>query len=359
MILLYTLLYYLQILHRYRRRAMNQTQRILTILKKLSINSGKTPVNTKDIAEEYYKKNYSENEKSAMRMAQDDMKLIKTLFEKDIVCVKRGCYIFENEELARSFFKIGFDSDEYKKFFEFIILFDDILLDSIADERLKLYIKKLKKDKEQVYTIKANPIEELPNKDIMDQLKKAVLGRRYINLTVYDDDNLLTDNNNKEEFLKNIQPHRIVFTEGNWYLAIYDKNMIINNGFRFLRIGKIIPGTIDITSNTFQKNRDIEEHLQNFQSIFSYFKKEPFKVVLKISKNVSKFFLHKKFLASQTIVNTFDDGSLEIHYLINNEMEILLLAKKWLPDIEILSPSWLKEIYYRDLSKMLATMTQE
>ena len=335
---------------------MNQTQRIITILKKLSMNSSENPVNTKDIAQEYYEKKYSETERSAMRMAQDDMKLIKLIFEKDIVCVKRGCYIFENEELASAFFKVGFDNDEYQKFFEFIILFDDILLDSITNERLKLYIKKLRKDKEQVYSIKANPIEDLPNKEIMNMLKKAVVGRRYINLTIYNDDNLLSDNNNKEEVLNNIQPHRIVFAEGNWYLAIFNKNTDTNNGFRFLRIGRIID--MNMTSNTFQKNKDIETYLQNFQSLFTYFKKEYFRVVLKISPRISKFFLHKIFLTSQTIVNSkFEDGSLEVHYEINNEMEILPLVKKWLPDIEILSPTWLKEIYYRDLSEIVKKMT--
>jgi len=333
---------------------MNQTQRIITILKKLSINSSKNPVYTKDIADKYYENKYSENKNSALRMAQDDMKLIKIIFEKDLVCVNKGCYIFENEELANSLFKIEFDNDEYKKFFEFIILFDDALLDSISNEKLKIYIKKLKKDKEQVYSIKANPIEDPPNKDIMNTLKKAVGRRRYTNLTIYNDDNLLVDNNNKEEVLKKIQPHRIVFAEGNWYLAIFDKNTNINNGFRFLRIGRIID--IDITSNTFQKNKDIETYLKNFQSLFTYFKKESFKVILKISPRVSKFFLNKKFLASQIIINTFEDGSLEIHYEVNNEMEILLLVKKWLPDIEIISPTWLKDIYYKDLSEILEKM---
>lgn len=336
----------------------NQTIRIIALLRRLSMNSNKNPVEVKDVAAEYYEKKYSESESSAKRMAQDDLKYLKTIFEKDIVCVRRGCYILENEELANSFFSSEMNSLEYKKFFEFIILFSDKMLDSITNERLKLYISKLREDKEQIYSIRMDAIEDLSNKDIMNELKKAIIRRRYIDLKIYEDDNLLSDNNDKNEALTDVQPYRIVFTQGNWYLAIFDKNTEVNNGFRFLRIGKIT--NIDIKSNTFQKNQNIEKFIENFQSIFSYFKKEPFDVVLKVSPEVSKFFIQKKFFVSQKIVEPkFEDGSIRVHYSINNKMEILPLVKKWLPDIEIISPSWLRDIYYEDISKMLQKMQMQ
>ncbi len=331
---------------------MNQAQRILIILGRLSNNSNKESICTSELAAEYHEKEYSSTKDSALRIAQNDMKLIKHFLGKDIVSISRGCYILVNEDFINTIFPYQKDGRSYRKFFEFLLLFDDKILESIASKNQKLYIEKLKKDINQIYSIQADPIENLLNTDIMNMMKRAVKYRRYIHLTIYDDDNLLVCNNNKKEELANVQPHRIVFAQGNWYLAIFDKSVKLNNGFRFLRIGKITH--LNITSNTFQKNEDIKKYIDDFQSLFTYFDKENFRVVLKISPDVSKYFINKNFLATQEIVDPkFEDGSLRVHYSINNEMEILPLVKKWLPNIEIISPQWLRNSFYRDLSEML------
>ena len=87
----------------------------------------------------------------------------------------------------------------------------------------------------------------------------------------------------------------------------------------------------------------VEYFLENFQSLFSSFDGQPYEVQVKVMPNITRFFEVKKYLKSQKVLQKFDDGSLLLSFMINNENEILLLAKRWFPDFIILSPKWLKE----------------
>lgn len=335
---------------------MNQAQRILTILEKLSRNSNADPICTSALATEYYEQSYSSTKENALRTAQNDMKLIKSFLGDDISTISRGCYILVNEDFIGTIFQTKKDRKKYKNFFEFLLMFDERVLENIPSGNQKKYIHKLKKDVNEIYSIHTDPIENLLTTDIMSELKRAVKYRRYTNITIFDDDNLLADNNDRIEVLKDLQSHRIVFAQGNWYLSVFNKDIELNGGFRFLRISKI--KNVDISSKTFQKNKQVDNFINTFQSLFTYFNRESFRVVVKISPDVSKFFINKKFLSSQVVADSkYEDGSLKVYFEINNEMEIMPLIQKWLPNIEIVSPSWLRNLYIENLSKMLQKLT--
>src|SRR5690606_17909290 len=108
---------------------------------------------------------------------------------------------------------------------------------------------------------------------------------------------------------------------------------------------------IDLYATTFKKEYEAEDFLKKFQTLFSNYKKEPFEVVLKIDESVKRFFINKKFLSSQTILENKDD--LIVSFKVTNSMEILPLVKKWLPNIKIVSPKEIKEQFEEELREYL------
>ena len=121
---------------------------------------------------------------------------------------------------------------------------------------------------------------------------------------------------------------------------VIDSGDEINGGIKFLRLNFIK----DITKNskTFKKRKDIKEYIYNFQSLMSRFDKKPFEVVVRVDYEVARFFEKKKFLKSQLKIG--DDGKgIRFKYVINNDEEILFLAKRWLPHMVIVSPKELND----------------
>jgi len=56
---------------------------------------------------------------------------------------------------------------------------------------------------------------------------------------------------------------------------------------------------------------------------------------------VKRYFEVKKFLPSQKVIKKKNEN-LILSYTINNDEEIILLAKRWLPYMKILSPERVK-----------------
>ncbi len=316
---------------------MNQAQRVLEILKRLKRDG----TCTAELADEYLYYGYSASHKSALRTAQGDMKLVKDFFgEGVLVQYPRGHYTLINQDYMDALLPSAQDSDSFRKFFEFLILFDDTILNNIVDKKQKAYIEKVKKDVNEIYSIHSDPIEKLNTKHI-NVLKQAIKHNRYINLTV---------DNGKKMRLNTIQPHRIVFAQGNWYLATFEPNSKVNKGFRFLRIARI--EEVKILPETFHCNQDVEKFIKNFQSLFTNFKKPRYRVEIEVSSRIAKYFKEKKHLKSQQIVGYGESGNLRVEYFINHDLEILPLIKKWIPDIKIRYPNTLREKFYEDLDKI-------
>ena len=158
---------------------MNQAQRVLHILEKLRENNYE-PICTVTLAEEYLAYKYSSTKESALRIAQNDMKLIKQFLGENLITISKGCYNLINENFVNTVFPTLNSGKNYKKFFEFLVLFDNNILKDISSQSQHSYIDKLQKSMNKIYSIHADPIEDLLNTDIMDKLKHAVKYRRYI-----------------------------------------------------------------------------------------------------------------------------------------------------------------------------------
>lgn len=193
-----------------------------------------------------------------------------------------------------------------------------------------------------VYDFKSRPFENMQNKDALKKLEHAIRFNKEIKI-VYLTERIVTQ--------RRFQPYKILFLNENFYLVGIN---ISKECFEFLRISMI--KEVISTNRVFYPQKDISHFIKNIQTPFASFGKEDILVRVRIKKQVRRFFIFKKYLPSQTIIQTYSDGDIEVHYKINNPREIEELIIKWLPHIEILAPRGFKRMIKKTLQKKMASL---
>ncbi len=270
------------------------------------------------------------------RSVQRYIEEIENFYGVEFVKPKRGCYYLPHiSKIKEKIIDIN-ESEDFEKFADILGVLDKEVLKFLGIE--ENIIKKIVDN--DVFVIKENPVEKFLKFDIYKKIKRAIKHKKILDIEYVPDE--------KYHFT-NVKPLKIIFAEGNWYLAALNDDEI-NNGFKFLRINFI--KDIKETSKTFKSSKEVLEFLENFQSLFSRYKVKPFEVILEVDKEVKRYFKVKKFLPSQTIIGE-NENSLILRYYVTSEDEILLIVKKWLPFIRIKSPESLKEKLKKDLENYI------
>ncbi|HJE03504.1 MULTISPECIES: WYL domain-containing protein [Arcobacteraceae] len=273
----------------------------------------------------------------SIRTAQRYIEDIIEIFEENLIKDSEYYSFISNSILETNI--LNFNKKELENFVDLYSLLDFDFSRNL-DEKDKTILQKMEKKYSQVYMIKQNPFEQFTQKkDLLFDIKDAIKNRRYTKIEYTSD---------KKYIYEQAKILKIVFAEGNFYLAILT-NEEINNGFKFLRLSFL--DKIILYPNSFKKDYEAEDFLKNFQTLFSNYKKEPFEVVLKVDNKIKRFFINKKFLSSQKIVENKED--LILSFKVTNSMEILPLVKKWLPNIKIISPKNLKDQLEDELREYL------
>ncbi|TLS70989.1 WYL domain-containing protein [Aliarcobacter thereius] len=273
----------------------------------------------------------------SIRTAQRYIEDIIEIFEENLIKDSELYSFISNSILETNI--LDFNKKELENFVDLYSLLEFDFSKHI-DEKNRTILQKMEKKYSQVYMIKQNPFEQFTQKkDLLFDIKDAIKNRRYTKIEYTSD---------KKYIYEQAKILKIVFAEGNFYLAILT-NEEINNGFKFLRLSFL--DKIILYPNSFKKDYEAEDFLKNFQTLFSNYKKEPFEVVLKVDNKIKRFFINKKFLSSQKIVENKED--LILSFKVTNSMEILPLVKKWLPNIKIISPKNLKDQLEDELREYL------
>jgi len=281
---------------------------------------------------------YAEKLGVSIRTLQRYMENISDFFGVEFVQVERGCYKFLNFERIRNILIKAEEYTEFEKFINIINAINPKLLKyfNIEEKTLSKIID------DEIFYIKSSPFEEIMNFSLFSKIKKAIKYRQLVDLEY---------ENDRYYFFDNVRPYKIMFANGNWYLIIHSDDTF-NGGVKFLRLNFI--KSIKLQSKTFRRKPEILDFIKNFQSLMSDYDKPRFEVIVFVDNKVERHFKVKKFLDSQTILKDTKEG-LVLRYYINNDNEILLLAKKWLPHMRILSPSYLQE----KLEKMAAELLND
>jgi len=206
-----------------------------------------------------------------------------------------------------------------------------------------------KKDK-HLYQFQTTPFEDISDiesKQSFKRLKNIIEAREYAKLTfMYED-----------KSYDNLKCLKLVFIDNNWYVAYVDAEEIL----RFGRISFI--KRVDYGSNIGQFQPSsvakqlffLEHKIQN--SMTKYDAKEKI-ATIKATPFIAKYFQEdmKKFLSTQNFVREEKDGSVIFEVSYTQELEILPFVQKWLPDLVILEPQELKDIYKKKLKQAILSL---
>jgi len=155
------------------------------------------------------------------------------------------------------------------------------------------------------------------------------------------------DDYTKELVLK---PLKIANYEGFWYLVALDGRNDVLKKYYLKNIK-----TITVLETVFESSAKLDDLLDNSISIWFDHTMEPYKVTLHISKEIAKYFQRKPISKTQKVESLYEDGSMDISVEITNDMEIIPVAKYWLPHIRILEPKSIVEKIEKDLEEYLSS----
>jgi len=265
------------------------------------------------------------------RTIRRDLELIRELFG-DFLSKERECYRAYHKVLLEKVL----DARDLMTLANIVTLFDITDRSSLVSDETKALVKHAL----QVYDFRTRPFETLHDTDMLKKLEHAIKFHKEIKIR-YRSEKALT--------LSRFHPYRILFLNENFYLV---GENLSKNHFEFRRISLI--EEIGYRGRTFIPHSDIDTFIRTIQTPWANFGQEEKSVQLRIRKKVKRFFLLKKYLPSQRVLEEFDDGDILVEYRVTNYHEVEELIIRWLPEIEIISPRNLKKMIRRSLRWKLA-----
>ena len=315
----------------------NQTARVLELIKRFN-NGQKISIEALSNENLWFGK----SEKTIRR----DLDVIKEYFPDSYELVKgeKGCY--------KAITKNAFDNFINAEFMSLMVqMFNlanksDLFSNFDLNEKDKKILESKIKDSNEYYEFKNKPFENFKSDSVLlKKLENTIKLQKYIKIE-YE----INGKINKFE----VKPYKIIFINENFYLACEIEHEKLE--FAMYRISKI--KSIEETSKTYHKNREIEDFIKDIQTPFAFYRRDYKKylidIVLEVDKSKAFFFENKKYLKSQEILNKQDNGNLLIKYRVTQEMEIEELIKRWIPFVKVIEPKSLKEKIDSDLKKYLS-----
>lgn len=144
----------------------------------------------------------------------------------------------------------------------------------------------------------------------------------------------------KQRQYQNAMPYKLVNDRGWWYLAA-----VHHHSLKTFKVANV--KGVEVLNHSFLVDTKITGQL--LRDNLLWLTDNPIEVVVKVDPSVAVHFRNNTLLPEQQLIKVLDDGSLLITSTITDKKQILPILKYWLPDIEILSPSELKQSLVHEL----------
>jgi hypothetical protein len=238
-------------------------------------------------------------------------------------------------------------NESFKNSFELGFVFE--MAKDITPDILEEW-NKISKEEDKPYIFYNTPFEDikvLEKSAIFKRLLRAIKSRREINIF------------SKIGNYLNTKPLKILFSEGNWYVAHIDKQSLIITRIQFIE-------SVELTANsTSYQSAKMQKYInwlhKKYQNPFSLHNCKPKVAKLYATSNIARYFKKdmKKFFRSQKFISETKDNGVLFSVEYTQDLEILPFIQKWMPDIIIIEPSELKSAYIKKLQKAIANNNLE
>ncbi len=142
---------------------------------------------------------------------------------------------------------------------------------------------------------------------------------------------------------RDTKPYKLVNNQGIWYLVADEKQELKTYSFSKISHLKII-------DKNFKPNEEFANTIKKNEA--NWFSQTVLEITLEIDKSVAEYFLRRKILPNQTILE-HNEKKLVLSTKVSYENEILSIVQYWLPHIKIISPTHLQEKLHDVLQKYL------
>lgn len=174
--------------------------------------------------------------------------------------------------------------------------------------------------------VKGHNYESLSGMEaIFRSLELAIVGRRYVAF-IY----------RKEDISKSyasVAPFKLVNHKGIWYLVALDGERL--KTFSFTKIEQL-----RVLDTCFPADPSIDKRLAEDDGI--WLNGDQQEIVIKIGKEVAKYFKRRKLIANQVIEKELEDGSLIVSARVGHINQVVPIVRYWIPHIRITSPESLQ-----------------
>ncbi|MDQ7060405.1 MAG: WYL domain-containing protein [Sulfurimonas sp.] len=184
----------------------------------------------------------------------------------------------------------------------------------------------------KAYLIKGHNYEDMSDKTSEFELtQSAILLNKLLEFTYKDKPRV-------------IKPYKLINSKGIWYLAGVEGEIL--KTFSFSKITKLVA-----TEIVFDSDDNILETIKDDDNI--WFSSKQIEVVLKVDYDVAGYFTRRNILPNQFIIKKLADGGLLVSTKVSYDEEILKLVRYWIPNVSIVSPTYLQEKLEDGLRKYL------
>ena len=156
-----------------------------------------------------------------------------------------------------------------------------------------------------------------------------------------------------EEDLRKVEPYRMAYLRGFWYLIAKDTKDSKLKSFAIDRIKEL-----STTKRPFSIPDQIEGELQKLY--YPYLTDGVRRrVKVRVASPVAHYFKRKKFDVSQTIEQELKNGDLIVSFLVPNTEPIKnFVVKPWLPHVTVLKPESLRDEIRAELKEWLKNSSE-
>lgn len=194
------------------------------------------------------------------------------------------------------------------------------------------FIKDILSNKiDQAYLIKGPNYE-----DLTDKAKEF----KIIESSILDTTELTFNYKDKTRLVK---PYKLVNSKGIWYLSAVEKDTL--KTFSFSKISKLSK-----TTTKFTLDDSIAKIIKDDDNV--WFTKNQIEVILEVDKSVADYFIRRKILPNQVIIEK-TASKLIVSTKVSFDEEILKIVRYWIPNVKIISPINLQEKLEATLKKYL------
>jgi predicted DNA-binding transcriptional regulator YafY len=209
-------------------------------------------------------------------------------------------------------------------------------------------------DYEKLYMFKTRPFEEFnQHPELFAQLESAVKFHKVIKIDYLRDGEAST-------FIAN--PYSIVFLNENFYVA----SEYLHEGIPSLLLSRVaMIQNIEPTGETFRIDPLFSKFVENFQTAWARYNPKvdgtynTREIQLQISAEVGRYFKLKKFMPSQNILQTYENGDIRVSFTVTSVWEMVPLCRQWLPHIKVIFPNSLREILLKEAQQAVEHLIEK